>query len=167
MNSNKIVYLFILKAIVAYLLWFFIYEQWLVKVGWFDDFVIENLILLSGYLIELFNYNYFVYDHVIGIDGSHGVYIGVPCNGIELIALFVGFIAIFNGSWKNKLWYIPLGVILIHLLNVLRVFILILIEKHNPEILEFNHKYTFTIIMYLLVFFGWMIWVKKYSKSSK
>lgn len=166
MKSNKTVYIFILKSIVAYLLWFFIYEQWLAKVGWVDDFIIDNLIYFSGFLVELFNYDYFIYDHVIGIDGSHGVYIGVPCNGLDLIALFAGFIIIFKGSWKVKLWYVPLGVLLIHVLNILRVFFLILIEKYNPEALEFNHKYTFTVLLYLFVFFGWMFWVKKYAEPK-
>lgn len=163
MKSVKFIYLFIAKAIAAYLLWFFIYEQWLLKVGWLDNFVIDNLIYFAELLLQLFSLDYFTYGHSIGVDGSHGVYVGVPCNGLDLIALFAGFIIIFKGSWKNKLWYIPLGIIIIHLLNVLRVFALILIENYNPELLEFNHKYTFTILLYVLVFFGWVVWVKKYS----
>ena len=163
MKPVKFIYLFIAKAIAVYLLWFFIYEQWLLKVGWLDNLVIDNLIYFAELLLQLFSWEYFTYGHSIGVDGSHGVYVGVPCNGLDLIALFAGFIIIFKGSWKNKLWYIPLGILIIHLLNVLRVFALILIENYNPELLEFNHKYTFTILLYVLVFFGWVVWVKKYS----
>lgn len=164
MNSKRVIYVFILKAIVAYLVWFFLYEQWLAKVGRLDDLIIDNLIFFSGALLKIFSYEYFIYNHIIGIDGSHGVYIGVPCNGLELIALFTCFIVIFKGSWKTKVWYVPLGIAIVHLLNICRIFALILIENYNPEALEFNHKYTFTVILYLFVFMGWMIWVKKYSR---
>lgn len=167
MKPNKFIYLFIAKALVAYLIWFFLYEQWLLKVGWLDNLIIDNLIFLTELLLQLFNFEYFTYGHSIGIDGSHGVYVGIPCNGIDLISLFAGFIIIFNGSWKNKIWYIPLGIIIIHFLNVIRIFALILIENSNPELLEFNHKYTFTILLYIIVFVGWMLWVRKYSTTDK
>ncbi len=166
MKSSKFVYIFLLKALSLYLIWFFIYEQWLLKVGWLDNIVINNLIYISELLLKIFNYPYFVYEHSIGIDGSHGVFVGVPCNGLDLIALFVGFILIFKGEWKQKIWFIPLGILIIHLLNAFRVFLLILIAKSNPEWLEFNHKYTFTIILYLFVFLGWMIWVKKFAETT-
>ena len=166
MNSKKFIYIFIAKAFIAYLIWFVVYEQWLTKVGRLDNFIIDGLISLSAILLELFNYPYFIYDHVVGIDGSHGVFIGVPCNGLDLLALFAGFIIVFKGNWKNKIWYIPLGMMVIYFLNVLRIFALILIENSHPEALEFNHKYTFTIFLYVIVFLGWLIWVKKFSNSK-
>lgn len=163
MKSNQFILLFISKAVALYLLWYFIYEQWLSKVGWLDEIIIDNLIYSTNKILVLLGYVTFVYDHTFGIDGSNGVFIGIPCNGVELMALFGGFVLIFQGSWKNKIWYIPLGIIIIHLLNILRVLALAIIAKIAPLTLDFNHKYTFTLILYSVVFFGWVIWVKKFS----
>ncbi len=173
MNRKKInpkesyLILFFLKALGLYLLWYVVYELWLSKVGWFDNLIIDNLVQMTYSILDFFEYKLFRLEHVIGIDGSHGVYIGTPCNGVELMALFIGFIIIFKGSWKNKIWFIPIGVVVIHFLNLFRVIGLTLMAKYNPSLIEFNHKYTFTVLLYFIVFLGWMLWVKFYSKNKK
>jgi hypothetical protein len=40
---------------------------------------------------------------------------------------------------------------------------LIFIQIKSPESLEFNHKYTFTLLVYSLIFALWMLWVNRYS----
>ncbi len=119
-KKQKIILLFFLKAVLLYLLWLLLYENWLLRVGWIDKIVIDNLVFTTDVLLQWMGYETFVVEHAIGIQGSHGVFIGTPCNGMELMALFAGFVIIFHGSWKNKLWYIPLGLIIIHFLNLLR-----------------------------------------------
>jgi len=163
MKSNRFIILFISKAITLYLIWYFIYEQWLTKVGTLDGIIIDSIVYITNKILLFLGYSTFVYEHTFGIDGSNGVYIGTPCNGLELMALFSGFILIFKGSWKNKLWFIPMGIVFIYVFNVLRVLALAIIAKVAPETLDFNHKYTFTLMLYLMVFLGWMVWVKKFA----
>ncbi|MBE7441761.1 MAG: archaeosortase/exosortase family protein [Flavobacteriales bacterium] len=167
MNLNNKIALFFGKAIALYVLWYLIYEQYLMKVGWLDKIIIDNLVNTSYKVLQLFGYTVFIYDQTIGIDGSHGVFIGTPCNGVELLALFAGFVLVFYGNWKHKMWYIPLGLILIHVLNIVRIIALTIIAYYMPETLDFNHKYTFTLLMYVVVFIGWIIWVKKFAVLSK
>ncbi|MBL1233276.1 MAG: hypothetical protein CMD31_09630 [Flavobacteriales bacterium] len=165
-KKYKIILFFFLKAVLMYLLWFVLYEKWLLRVGWVDKIVIDNLVMMTDVLLQGVGYETFVVEHAIGIQGSHGVFIGTPCNGLDLMALFAGFVIIFNGSWKHKLWFIPLGLIIIHLLNLLRVIALTIMAKTAPEYLDFNHKYTFTIILYAFVFLGWMLWVKYFAVKN-
>ncbi len=101
---------------------------------------------------------------VVGIDGSSGVWVGSNCNAISLFNLFVSFIIAYPGKWKHKLWYIPLGLLIIHLLNVLRVIALAIIALKAPQTIQFNHTYTFTFIVYAFIFYFWMIWANKFSK---
>jgi exosortase family protein XrtF len=100
-----------------------------------------------------------------GIDGSHGVWVGDPCNGLTLFALFTGFVLAFPGPVVRKLWFIPVGIITIHILNVLRVTCLAIIQYYTPQYLEFNHTYTFTILVYSYVFVLWYVWAARLSKS--
>lgn len=104
---------------------------------------------------------------VMGIDGSNGVWIGGPCNGITLMFLFAVFVIAYPGSIKNKLWYIPLGIIAVHALNIIRIVALAIIALHDPYSLDFNHTYTFTFIAYSFVFMLWMIWVNKLAEPKR
>lgn len=162
-KKNKFILTFIIKGLIVYLIWFFVYENWLMNKGVIDEIIIDHIVLVAKEILDLLGFETFIYEHVIGIQGSHGVFIGTPCNGIELMALFMGFILVFPGSWKTKSWYIPLGLLIIHILNLIRVVSLTVMAKFYPEYLDFNHKYTFTITLYAIVFYGWILWVKQFA----
>ena len=90
---------------------------------------------------------------------SHGVWIGEPCNGIKIFGLFTIFILSFRGEIKNKLFFITIGLTLLHILNVLRIAVLTYISAVNPLILDFNHNITFQLIIYGAMLSLWYIWI--------
>jgi exosortase family protein XrtF len=161
---------FLLKAFFLFIAWLLIYEFWLHPKKFADIFLIENLRLLTSGFLEIIGYDMIQYPkqtggtmRAIGIDGSHGLWIGDNCNGLSLFALFTGFIISFPGPWKTKLIFIPAGILIIHLLNVFRIAALCIIMLHAPEYMDFNHTYTFTLIVYSCVFALWIFWVNKFS----
>lgn len=163
--QDKFIAWFILKGILLYLAWYLLYDNWLLKDGWLDHFLIDHLVNATANVLNFLGYTTFEYADAVGIDGTHGVLIGVPCNGVELFALFAGFVLIFPGKIKYKAFFIPAGILLIHLLNIARLVGLALTVLYAPKSLDFNHKYTFTIIIYGIIFLLWILWVKKYSKK--
>jgi exosortase/archaeosortase family protein len=166
--KDKFILLFLLKALLLYLVWFCTYDLWLKKVGVLDNLIVDNLVYLSVQFLDFFDYLLYVDHHKVGIHGAYSsVFVGKGCNALELFALFTGFILIFEGNWKHKLWFIPLGVLVIHLLNVVRILALIFSGTVSQSFLEFNHKYTFTIAMYIVTFIGWMVWVKYFASKAK
>ena len=155
-------------AIILYVFWYVIYEAWLHPFGIWDRYIINNLVNLSNSILHTMGYTTITEvagstNRIIGIDGTNGVWVGDPCNGFSLFALFLIFMITYPGPWKKKLWYIPLGLLLIHLINVFRIVALTIILDINPEWLDFNHNYTFNIIVYSFVFLLWYIWAKKYA----
>ena len=159
---------FVLFASTLYLVWYVLYEFYIKIHTSFDEVVINNLVFLTkkflhflGY--KLTSYSDAAYSSVVQIVDSLGITVGTPCDGIVLLALFTVFIIAFPGSWKHKLWFLPAGLISIHLINVLRIAALAIIVDINPAWLDFNHDYTFTILVYAYVFFLWYIWVNKFS----
>lgn len=168
------VYRFLLKAVFLYLVWYLLYQEWLHPMGSLDLTVIRNLEFLAGVVLESSGFQLIAQSELsevrtIGIDGTHGLWIGDPCNGLTLFALFIGFVLAYPGPWKKKLWFIPMGMVTIHLLNVLRIVGLALTVHYfpnNPEVLDFNHTYTFTMLVYGYVFFLWYIWASKFSGAS-
>lgn len=101
---------------------------------------------------------------IIGYQYSHGVWIGEPCNGIKVFGLFAIFILSFQGDLIKKLIFIPLGILIIHFLNIIRIALLTYISAVNPFILDFNHNITFQIIIYGSMLALWYLWIIKFSK---
>jgi exosortase/archaeosortase family protein len=159
--------MFLGKAILLYLIWFVCYDLWLKKVGFVDVFVIENLVYLAFEGLSLLGHQVDIdFDRIYIVGAVSGVRVGSGCDGIELLALFTGFVLIFEGSWKHKIWFIPLGILILHFLNVLRVMALSINGLTSRVMLEFNHKYTFTIVLYCFTFLGWYLWVKYFANIS-
>ena len=160
---------FTFLAIILYVVWYVIYEAWLHPSGIWDRLIINNLVFLSNGILQLLGYATLpVSDpdstiRIAGIDGTSGVWIGDPCNGFSLFALFLIFMITYPGPWKQKLWFIPLGLIGIHLINAIRIAALAIIVDVNIDWLYFNHNYTFNIVVYSFVFLLWYIWAKKYA----
>ena len=159
---------FLLKAGLLYLFSYFFYELILKKYTRFDQYFIRIIIDACEQILSFLNYKTFASKEindfqVFGIDGSNGVWIGGPCNGITLMFLFAIFIIAYPGNLKHKLWYLPVGIILVYILNLFRIISLSLIAYYKPSYIEFNHTYTFTFIAYSFVFSLWMIWVNRFS----
>lgn len=163
--------LFFLKSSFLFLLWIIAYDFWINPAQTFDLFVIDQLLTQGRFILELLGYELIpdaVYDsdyRTLGLDGTHGVWVGDPCNGITIFALFVGFIIAYPGKLLQKLWFIPFGIITIHLLNVIRVAALCIILLKAPDKLEFNHTYVFTTIIYSYIFLLWYWWANKLSNA--
>ena len=167
MKSNKFIIFFLLKAVALYAIWYVTYDLWLKKVGYLDHLIVDNIVFFTANILAAFNYMIYVDGQTVGIYGAAAnVFVGTGCNGLEMITLFSGFVLIFEGSWKHKIWFIPLGIIILYFLNIMRVLALIFIGKYSLSSLEFNHHYTFTFIMYGITFIGWLIWVKYFSNKN-
>jgi exosortase/archaeosortase family protein len=99
-----------------------------------------------------------------GLSGSGGVNLGAPCNGLSLMYVYAAFLLAFPLSFRKKLPWLVLGLPLIQLLNLLRIVALLLLSLYRPTSLEFNHDYTFTLIMYGLIFLSWYVYIRMNSE---
>jgi exosortase family protein XrtF len=160
---------FLLLFLGLYAAWKMLYDWVIHPRAVLDTLVINDTSLWSVWLLELLGYETFQGNHetirTIGVQGTHGLWIGDPCNGLTLFALFSLFIIAYPGRWLHKLWYIPVGITLIHILNIIRITALCIITLKSPETLEFNHTYLFQILMYAFIFLLWFIWIRKFSPA--
>lgn len=163
-------YRFLIRGFLLYIGWYLIYDLWLHPMGQLDLWVIKSLERSSYWVLETVGFTTLAESNIenirtIGIDGTHGLWIGDPCNGLTLFALFTGFVLAYPGPAKKKLWFIPIGIVAIHIVNIIRIVGLSLVIYFfpEPEVLDFNHTYTFTILVYGFVFFLWYVWAAKLS----
>lgn len=87
------------------------------------------------------------------------------CNGINVMIVFLAFLFAFKWS-RSMLWFVPLGLLLIHLANIVRILLLFIVSIDLPDFLYFSHKYLFTASIFFVVFALWYWWVKRVSSSK-
>jgi exosortase family protein XrtF len=160
---------FLILGGLGYLAWYLLYELWLHPWGVLDAAVIDNLIATSGSVLGSLGYTLIPEPpnaeniRTIGVQGGHLLWIGDPCNGVGLFAVFSLFVLAFPGPWRHKAWFLPVGLLSIHLINVARIVTLCIVVTIDYELLNFNHDYTFYVIVYGWVFLLWWAWVKFFS----
>jgi exosortase family protein XrtF len=169
--SNKWVR-FIGIACILYLSWVIFYDRYIQPHTFFDEWVIIHIINSAKWLLTALGYKTFIAEsdfgavRVLGIDGSSGLWIGDNCNGVKLFGLFAIFILVFPSSIKHKLWFIPFGILIINIANIIRISALSVIVFKSPDLLNFNHTYTFTFLVYTIIFCLWIWFINRYSKLS-
>lgn len=147
-----------------YLGWHLLYTYIIKPHSGLDELVTTNLVKGARFLLDLVGYALQAPDacdrpNSLGIVGGKCLQVGAPCDGVVLFALFVCFVVAFPGTWKRRLWFLPLGIAIIHLSNLIRIAALTAILYHKPSALAFNHDYTFTVFVYGVIFAMWMWWV--------
>lgn len=163
LNQNLLKFIAILAIVgIAYLGAFYFYPEAIHL--FFEEFVTKQAVIFLqnlGYPAELSNFAGKL--NAINLSNSPVLRVESGCDGVDLLALYLAFALAFPGPWKHKAWYIPLGLILIHLFNVVRVAALVVIASYSVEVMEFNHKYTFLILVYSFVFLLWYFWIKQFA----
>jgi exosortase/archaeosortase family protein len=169
-KSNRSFRLFFIKAISFYAVWYIFRAFYLSPFTHFDAWFIERLVKanawilneVNGYAVYLVSTEPHGYLDAIFAQDAGGIKVGLECDGIGVISTFMLFILAFPG--KNKLLFAFTGGLTIHLLNLLRVWVLTLLQIHYPSALDFNHKYTFNILIYSSIFVLWYVYAKYFKK---
>lgn len=151
--------IFLLKVAGIYLLWYFIYELWLLPDGTLDQWVTTNIVSVSAGMLEILGYDFYATGRLIGIGESAGIYLVNGCSGLSAIGLFVGFVIAYPGAWIPRMAFIVIGIGVIYLVNIVRIIILTITQVQAPELFAITHDYSTTAIFYVVIFALWMVWV--------
>jgi exosortase family protein XrtF len=99
-------------------------------------------------------------------DGKRVLAVYEGCNGLNVMVIFAAFLVAFGPIKKELLWFIPVGLLIIHLMNLARITLLFLVSIYMKHYLYFTHKYFFTAILYVVVFILWVWWVRMFSSKK-
>ena len=131
------------------------------------DYLAEKVFTQSAWFIQ----------HVLGMEittvdrtmyWANEGYIGINygCSGLKQILQFALLMMVFPGPWIRKLWYIPLGMFIVHLTNLFRIIGLAEILVILPDYWKFSHDYIFRPIFYVVIFSLWVYWVEKLKNKA-
>ena len=168
---NPVVKKFLIRSAIIYFGWLIIYHGLIIPDGRLNKFLTDRVSEGTAIGLEILGYDtdYKVVngDNMVYIDGQAVVLVADECNGLELFALYAGFILAFPGRWTYKAIFVPAGIFLIFLINIAREMALSLNYKFFQETFELNHKYTYVFIVYIFVFLIWRFWLRNYSALVK
>ena len=177
-NTNPFIR-FVVALFVLVVFWKLIYNNWLVGFG-INDPLTAWVGSHGSSLLNLMGYNSFCqqvdptqslfYQRVtILLNNEPAVTIDDSCNGLELYAVWLGFLFAY-GSKKLKIVPILLislgGCFLIYLINVLRVSGLALLVHYRVPYFEYFHKYVFATFVYLIIFLMMLFWTNLVNTSN-
>lgn len=176
---------FLVKAIVLFVAWKILYLSFLLPKRILDEPLTRGIgfstvAVLNGLPGKTLYHGRTIPD-TLDVDGGvfRGNVVGIyrneektltvadACNGLELMALYVGFIICFPAPLKRKLIFGVVGCGLICLLNILRCAALVGIFVHYRSYLDFSHHFAFQIIIYLFIFLLWYIFSKKLKPHER
>lgn len=100
-------------------------------------------------------------DNVIRHANGQAVRIVWSCTGIKQAYIFVCIILFYKGPFRRKLWYIPLGLLIVYLFNIFRISAITALIGVRPEWFEFLHEHLFKYMFYALIFGIWVFWEEK------
>jgi len=136
--------------------------------------------------------NYKIDGVMVYFEGSLRFRIVWGCTGVKQILMFAFIMVFYFGPWKKKLWFIPLSLILLYILNIARIIGIVFITRGGfPEwFIQFNewrngyiydysnesywkfyvdwfqlfHRDIFGWLYYLGgVFLLWLLWQEKFN----
>lgn len=91
------------------------------------------------------------------------IYVNESCSGFKQMWQVLVLFLFFPGPWKTKLWYIPMGMLIMILFNVIRIVALSFAMIHWPEHWDFIHMWLLRPVYYVIIFILWVIWVEKFG----
>jgi exosortase family protein XrtF len=101
------------------------------------------------------------------INGKSIARIVEGCNAVSVMILFVAFIVAFSSALKRTVLFIIAGILVLHILNVIRVALLCMGYYHYPQYKQLLHDIVFPLFIYGVVFILWILWVQKFSGNAR
>jgi exosortase/archaeosortase family protein len=152
---------FLLKLAGLYTLWHAFFPA-----AWCNGFLTRHLAGVGVGGLRLFGLDASREATTLYVEGQPLLYIGDACNGLDFFGLFACFVLAFPARPVARLWFLPLGLLTIHLLNALRVVGLCLNYWYFRSSFDFNHKYTFVVVVYGVMLLLWMRWARRYAPAA-
>ena len=176
MKQYKPFFIFLTKFLLFYIVFTFIYKMYLdqydVAKNEVDSFT-EIVANQTEKLLSVFTESKALIPHdkepsvKLFFKEKYVARIIEGCNAVSVMILYAAFIFAFSTEWKKTGLYIIFGIVLIHILNVIRIALLASSLFYYPQYEEILHGTIFPLFIYGVVFILWILWVTKFSGHAK
>jgi exosortase/archaeosortase family protein len=133
----------------------------------FSTFIVHQLFNESTYIIrQILKIHISTEPQIIITNNDIRLFLGESAAGLKQMCLFSLLIIFITGQWKHKAWFIPVGIVILHLTNVFRIICLVVIAMHWPQQIHYAHDNLLRILYYIVIFGLWVVWVEKIAYKN-
>ncbi len=91
------------------------------------------------------------------------ILIDESCSGLKQFYQALFLFLIYPGPRKHKLWFIPMAILVMHIVNVLRIIALTVTMMHFYQHWDFVHDWVVRPFFYVVLFGLWVVWEERYA----
>ena len=165
--ADKDVWMFLLRGAAVYFLWYLLYELWISPNGQIEERVALLLADQTAWLLERFGLETIQSGRILGLAGTNGVEIINACTGIAENGLFMGFIFAYKGAWTRRIAIIVGGTLLIHMANITRILLLVLLQAYAPDWFQTLKEFVLNGVYYAVILSLWVVWIRHGQPGAK
>ena len=158
---------------ILYVIWNEWLDYWPIKDLVDKLFVWASKLLFdqSTWTLEnIFKIDFFTKDQAFWFLNNKGTYscvsVAPECTSLKQWMHWLFLMLLYPGPWKHKLWYIPLGLVIVEFTNVVRVVGIALFLRPFPNDFALAHDVIFKIVFYLVIFIMWAVWNDKFHHRT-
>lgn len=94
------------------------------------------------------------------------IHINHSCSAVKQFLQWLALMTLYPGPWKHKLWFIPVGIVVLHFTNIFRIVGLSVVLLQWPAYWDWSHDWVFRPFFYVVIFSMWVFWAERFSKRS-
>ena len=95
------------------------------------------------------------------------VNVNLSCSGLKQFYQWFFLMLLYPGPWRHKLWFFPMGLLIIHLVNISRIVGMVIVMINLPKHWDLIHDYVARPFFYVVMFLLWVWWNEKFYLKSK
>jgi len=138
----------------------------------------NKVFISSAWILEVLNVNVTTFDELtIGevlrrnviyyADNSGYVWVNRSCSGLKQFYQWTILMLLYPGPWRHKGWFIPMGLVIIYVVNVFRIVGMTFVTINLTENWDFIHDYVMRPFFYVVIFAMWVWWNEKFYLKNK
>lgn len=117
---------------------------------------------VTAYMLDVAGYDVTLEPgNTIRHDNGIPVRVVWACSGLKQAYIFFVIIAFYSGPWKQKMWFLPAGLIIVYLFNIFRITFIVAVIRNHPDQFDLLHEHVFKYIYYGVIFLMWVYWEER------
>lgn len=143
-----------------------------------SDWLAQKVFITSRWILDLLNVKITAFDQLnIGNSVRQRVFyypenngfvsVNHSCSGLKQFYQWIVLMLLYPGPWKHKVWFIPLGLGIIHFVNLFRIVGMTFVTIHFSQHWDMIHDYVMRPFFYVVMFALWVWWNEKFYHRKK
>lgn len=117
-------------------------------------------------LTHILGYETIIRGELLVHDDYYRLGVTFGCSGLKQFYQFTAIIIFFYGSWKRKIWFWALSLLILHFVNITRIISLFLVSIYRLNWFDPIHDWFFRPLFYVVMFLLWVWWVEKLAVKN-